>query len=138
MVFRGEYQHNMDVKGRVAIPVKYREGLGEKFYMTKGLDNCVYMLSEEQYDLMIENFDLNNVKERKVHRFFFGSTVEGETDKQGRVMVPQSLRQYAKLEKEVVFAGIGNKVEIWNAQDWNEYNSDDSDIIAGLMEEIGR
>ena len=121
----GEYQHNIDVKGRVAIPSKFRDDLGINFFIAKGLDGCLFALGQEEWSNLenkIKSIPIS--KARGIQRFFFSGAAEVQLDKQGRILVPQNLREYASLNKEIVFIGASNRVEIWNADKWKSYNDD--------------
>lgn len=119
----GEYQHNMDIKGRVTVPSKFREDLGDKFFVCKGLDNCLFMLSKNQWELMLEKVATMPVAEaRNVQRYFFSGATDVETDKQGRILLPQTLRDYANITKEVTVIGTGSRAEIWDSERWRLYN----------------
>lgn len=135
----GTYQHNIDSKGRVIIPAKFREELGEVFYATKGKDNTIMVLSKESWDKLGENIASKpSATTVKLKRFFFSSAVELIPDKQGRVLLSQTLRDYAGIDKDVVINGAGGQVEIWDAVKWAEYNEQlsDSDVydIMGALE----
>ena len=135
----GEYQHNLDAKGRVTIPAKFREDLGDKFYVCKGLDKCLFVLSEEGWQKMMTGISaLPAAQSTKLQRFFFAGAAEAEPDKQGRVLLPQSLRDYAGLSKETTVIGTGTRAEIWDTEAWNAYmasQSDDDirDALEGLV-----
>lgn len=119
----GEYQHNIDIKGRVIVPVKFREDLGTYFYVTKGLDGCLFVLSKNEWqELESKVHSLPISKSRTLQRFFFSGAAEVETDKQGRILIPQNLREYAGLEKDVTFIGTSSRVEIWESSKWKEFN----------------
>ena len=134
---RGEYQHNIDAKGRLIFPIKLREELGEHFVIFKGLDNCINVYSQEKWNAFEEQLAALPSKARKVQRFF-SANFECEPDAQGRIVIPQSLREYAGLNKDVVVVGIQNRAEIWDSDAWKQYNSDlSSDDIAELMEDLG-
>lgn len=135
----GEYQHNMDIKGRVTVPSKFREDLGDKFYVCKGLDNCLFMLSEMQWQNMLEKVSTMPVAQaRNVQRYFFSGTTDVETDKQGRILLPQTLRDYAHLTKEVTVIGTGTRAEIWDTQRWNAYNDGlTQESLESAMEALG-
>ncbi len=133
---RGEYQHNIDAKGRLIFPIKLREELGERFVIFKGLDECLWVYSNEDWGKFERKIAALPAKARKMQRFY-SANFECEPDGQGRIVVPQSLREYAGLQKEVVIVGIQNRVEIWDQARWNQYNSDlSSDDIAALMEDM--
>ena len=108
-MFMGEYNHTIDAKGRLIIPSKFRELLGEEFVLTKGLDGClsIYPMDEwKAFEEKLRTLPLTNKKARDFKRFFLGSATEGELDKQGRVLISSSLRAYADLDKEVDLAGV--------------------------------
>ncbi|MDK2798866.1 MAG: transcriptional regulator MraZ [Clostridiales bacterium] len=142
-MFIGEYQHNIDAKGRLIIPSKFREDLGEKFIVTKGLDNCLFVYSLEEWanlESKLKTLPLTNKDARAFVRFFFSGATECEVDKQGRILIPANLREHAGLVKDVSVIGVSTRVEIWDRERWNKYNSDDNisaDEIAAKMEFLG-
>jgi MraZ protein len=120
----GEYQHTIDQKGRIIIPVKFREGLGDTFMVTRGLDQCVFVYSVQdwkQIEEKLKTLPFTRADARAFTRFFFSGAMECELDKQGRVTLPTNLREYAQLEKECVVIGVSNRVEIWSKTVWEEY-----------------
>ena len=120
----GEYNDAIDAKGRVTIPQKYREDLGDHLYITKGLDGCLFVLSEQQWKEFESKIgDLPLSKARDLQRFFFSGACDVEPDKQGRVLIPQSLREYAGLSKDVTVIGAAVRAEIWDSARWAEYNA---------------
>lgn len=124
----GEYQHNMDLKGRVTIPSKFREDLGDKFYICKGLDGCLFVLSTQQWEKFVEKVSAMPMAQGKsIQRYFFSGAAEVEPDKQGRVLIPQSLRDHAGLEKETTVIGTAVRAEIWDTARWNAYNAAQTD-----------
>lgn len=133
----------MDPKGRVIIPSKFREGLGSKFIATKGLDNClfIYPLEEwENLEIKLKSLPLTNRDARAFIRFFFSGAAELELDKQGRILLPANLRDYADLQKDIYIIGVSVRVEVWDKAKWEEYNNDDNltpDRIAEKMAELG-
>lgn len=135
----GEFQHNIDAKGRVIVPVKFREDLGERFYVTKGLDGCLFVLSQEEWDRLREKVQAMPIsKSRRLQRFFFSGAADVETDKQGRILLPQKLREYAGLTKDVTFIGTSTRAEIWDSQRWEEFNAElTEESIAESMDELG-
>jgi len=134
---RGEYQHSIDAKGRLIFPIKLREELGERFVIFKGLDNCLWVYSNADWDTFEKKIAALPAKARKMQRFY-SANFECEPDAQGRIVIPQSLREYAGLNKDVVVVGIQNRAEIWDSDAWKQYNSDlSSDDIAELMEDLG-
>lgn len=124
-MFLGEYQHCLDNKGRITVPARFREELGETFIVTKGLDNCLFVYSLPEWKTVEDNlktlpFTRGDV--RAFVRFFFSGACECETDKQGRILLPLSLREYAKIDKDVVIIGVGTRVEVWAQEYWEEYS----------------
>ena len=139
----GEFNHSIDAKGRLIIPSKFRENLGENFVITKGLDGCLFLYPDSEWKIFEEKLrtlPLTNKDARIFTRFFLGSAVDGGLDKQGRVLISSALRNFADLEKEVVLVGVLDRVEIWDKAKWEENNTvieDNMDDIAGRMEELG-
>lgn len=124
----GEYQHNMDLKGRVTVPSKFREDLGDKFYVSKGLDGCLFVLSCAQWERLVEKVSAIPMAQGKaIQRYFFSGAAEVEPDKQGRILIPQNLREHAGLEKDVTVIGAATRAEIWDTARWNEYNASQTD-----------
>jgi len=140
-MFMGEYNHTIDAKGRLIVPSKFREKLGEEFVVTKGLDDCLFVYPLEEWAHIEEAFrkvPLTNKKARDFVRFFFAGAASCEVDKQGRILIPATLRAYAGLDKEVVSAGVLNRVEIWDKVKWERSNDiGDLDEIADYMAELG-
>ncbi len=139
----GEYRHNVDTKGRVSVPSKFREDLGQSFVVTKGLDNCLYLYSKSEWQTFenkLKELPITNQDARSFVRFFFAGAAECEVDKQGRINIPQNLREYANIQKDVVIVGVSTRVEIWSSDNWNKYtNSDSLDVskIASQMSNLG-
>lgn len=120
----GEYQHNIDPKGRIIVPSKFREDLGDRFYLTKGIDGCVFVLSSAEWDRLCEKVSsLPISKARGLQLFFFSGAVEAEPDRQGRILIPQNLRSYAGLTKDITFIGASSRAEIWDTAAWNSFNA---------------
>ena len=121
----GQFQHNIDPKGRVTMPSRFREDLGDAVYVTKGLDGCLFVLSSAQWDKLTEKMgQLPISKARSLQRFFFSGAFFTEVDKQGRILIPPSLREYAGLNKEVTILGAATRAEIWDSSRWNAYNEE--------------
>ena len=121
----GEYQHTIDAKNRVIVPAKFREDLGSLFYITKGLDGCLFVLSRKGWEQLQAKIDAMPLsKSRGLQRFFFAGAAEAEPDKQGRILIPQNLREYAELEKDVTFIGTSTRAEIWSTEKWNRMNEE--------------
>lgn len=123
-MFLGEFQHTLDDKGRLTIPARFREGLGQRFIVTRGLDSCLfaYPLSEWQVlESRLKQLPLTKAAARAFVRFLFSGAAEAELDKQGRIMLPQTLRAHARLDKDAVVIGVSNRVEIWAKEVWDGY-----------------
>lgn len=134
----GEYQYTVDAKGRLFIPVKFREDLGESFVVTKGLDDCLFVYSEEQWNKLLEKINALPMSQRDIRRFFLAGATQVDLDKQGRILLPQNLREHAKLERDVVIIGVSERVEIWDKERWeNAVNTLTSEAVAEKMEELG-
>lgn len=139
-MFMGEFNHSVDTKGRIIIPSKFREGLGDEFVITLGLDGCLFAYPNEEWYKFVEKLQtLPGTKEaRQLQRYFMSCASACETDKQGRILIPAKLRENAGLDKEIVFVGVLNKIEIWSKEHWDQNNSfDDMDAIAERMTEYG-
>ena len=133
----GEYEHSLDVKGRLIMPAKLREDMGEKFIITKGLDGCLFGFSQTEwsnFEEKLKTLPLTNKNARDFVRFFLSGAIECEIDKQGRFLIASNLREYANMEKDVVIIGVGTRLEIWNRNKWKAYNSDEN-ISADEIEE---
>ena len=140
-MFMGEYSHTTDAKGRLIIPSKFREQLGEEFILTKGLDGCLSIFPQDEWKVFEEKLKalpLTNKNARTFSRFFVSSATSCELDKQGRILVPSTLREFAGLEKDVVLTGNITRIEIWSKEKWIENSSfDDMDAIAEGMQDMG-
>ncbi|MFY9176449.1 MAG: division/cell wall cluster transcriptional repressor MraZ [Clostridiales bacterium] len=142
-MFIGEYQHILDPKGRVIMPSKFRDGLGDKFVVTKGLDHCLFVYPQNEWQELerkLRTLPLTSKDARAFTRFFFAGATECELDKQGRILIPANLREYAELTKELVIIGVASRVEIWSKEKWDDYNDDanlDHQSIVEKMAELG-
>ena len=139
----GEYEHSLDVKGRLILPAKIREDMGDKFIVTKGLDGCLFGFSQNEwtnFEEKLKTLPLTNKNARDFVRFFLSGATECEIDKQGRLLITSNLREYATLEKDAIIIGVGTRIEIWNREKWKSYNSDENisaDEIAENMTMLG-
>lgn len=137
-MFMGEYNHTIDTKGRLIVPSKFREQLGDEFVVTKGLDGCLFVYDNTEWKTFEEKLHalpLTNTNARKFTRFFLAGATTCEVDKQGRILLPAVLREFARLEKDVILVGVGSRIEIWNRAVWAETNVyDDMEEIAENME----
>ena len=141
-MFFGEYEHSIDAKGRVIIPAKLRDALGEQFIITKGLDECLFVYPMDQWEAFQEKLQalpLNQPSARAFVRFFFSGATEAELGKQGRVMLPANLREYGSLEKDIVITGAGNRLEIWDKEKWETYlaTGQTPEELAMAMSDVG-
>ncbi|CDD66813.1 protein MraZ [Firmicutes bacterium CAG:882] len=142
-MFMGEYSHSIDAKGRLIMPAKFREQLGDEFVVTKSPDKCLYVYTNEEwknFEEKLATLPITNKGTRQFVRFFLAGAASCEVDKQGRILLPAVLREYAELDKEVVLAGTSKRIEIWNKDrylaDQKEYE-DNIDEIASNMESFG-
>lgn len=140
-MFIGEYNHTIDAKGRLIIPSKFRELLGDHFVVTKGFDGCLFGYDHEEWKLLGEKLralPINHKEARQMERFFLAGAAEAEVDKQGRILIPGVLREFAGLGKDVVLIGVGNRIEIWDKERLAEASAfDDMDEIAERMAQLG-
>lgn len=142
-MFIGEYQHTMDSKGRLIVPAKFREGLGEYFVVTKGLDKCLCVYPQSEWRVFedkLKELPLTNTDARRFVRYFFSGAMECVIDSQGRIMIPLHLREYAGLNKDIVSIGVSNRVEIWNKASWCAYNDEENFVdneLAIKMQGLG-
>jgi MraZ protein len=139
-MFMGEFNHTIDTKGRIIIPSKFREDLGDNFVITLGLDGCLFAYPNNEWQSFVAKLQtLQGTKEaRQLQRYFMACAAECEVDKQGRILIPAKLRDNAGLDKEIVFVGVLNKVEIWCKERWENNNEyDNVDAIAEHMSEFG-
>jgi MraZ protein len=140
-MFMGEYNHTIDAKGRLIIPSRFREALGEEFVVTKGLDGCLFVYPNSEWQVFEEKLrtlPMTNKDARKFSRFFLAGAAMCELDKQGRILIPAVLREFAALEKDVVLAGVLGRVEIWSKERWAEISEyDDMEDVAEHMSQLG-
>ncbi len=133
----GKYTNTLDTKGRVIIPAAFRYDLSEKFILAKGIEKCLNIYPEEEWLNLVERLKKampsSKKENRKAIRFFSSNATECEVDKQGRILIPQKLREYASLDRELLFVGGLNKVEIWNPE---QYEDSEAEEIAGILEEM--
>ena len=131
-MFMGKYNHTIDPKGRLSIPSKYREVLGDEFVVSKGMDGCLYVYANDDWKVFegkLASLPLMSEEARQFARFFLSGAQPVTVDKQGRILMPQDLRDFAGLEKDVVLAGMGRRIEIWSLERWKA-NNDSIDINA--------
>ena len=140
-MFMSQYNHTVDTKGRLIIPSKFREILGDEFVVTKGMDGCLFVYANDDWKVFeqkLTSLPITNKDARKFARFFLAGAAPVEVDKQGRILLPAHLREFAELDKDVVLVGVGSRIEIWNKDKWEENNvDDDMDAIGTSMESLG-
>ncbi len=138
-MFMGEFVHTIDEKGRLTIPSRLREGLGERFIVTRGLDQCLYVYPPDEWEVMekkLKNLPFTRADARALKRLLFSGAVEVERDKQNRILITQNLREYAKLASEVVIIGVSDHVEIWSQEAWKEYSEEASSSYEEIAEKL--
>lgn len=136
---KGEYKHSIDAKGRLAMPAKLRDELGERFTVTKGLDGCLAVYPEKEWELLEDKIRTlgNGEKARRVKRYYFANAFDAQLDAQGRILIPAGLREFAGLQKDVVVIGQLDHAEIWNSEKWRAYNEAiDAESVAADVEDI--
>ncbi len=135
----GQFIHNIDAKGRLFIPAKFREELGETFYVTVGLDKCLAVYSKEKWASFTEKIEALPMSQARKMRALLANAAQCEPDAQGRILIPAKLRQYAGLEKDVVINGMNRCVELWNPERWApiELEGLDAGALEETMEELG-
>lgn len=135
----GEYNHSLDAKGRVILPADFRVELGESFIITKGLDNCLFIYPQsewEQLSVKLRQLPLAKTEARAFVRFFFAGARQVELDKQGRFLIPATLRQHASLKKDVVLIGVSNRIEVWSKDEWLKYNEEITPSVSAIAETL--
>ena len=136
---KGEYKHSIDAKGRLAMPAKLREELGERFTVTKGLDGCLSVYPEKEWEALEDRIRGlgNGEKARRVKRYYFANAFDAHLDAQGRILIPAGLREFADLQKDVVVIGQLDHAEIWNSEKWRIYNEAiDAESVAADVEDM--
>lgn len=133
-MFYGEYEHALDRKGRLIIPAKlrevFRENYIEKFFITRGLDKCLFLFTEDEWRLQEQKFrsiSFTNAQSRAFNRIYFSGASEVNCDRQGRILIPQTLKVFAAIKKEIVIIGVSSRIEIWSKPQWQEFYQDNRD-----------
>ena len=138
-MFMGEYKHSIDAKGRIILPADFREELTDNFVITKGLDNCLFLYTAEEWDKLstkLRQLPLAKAEARAFVRFFFAGARQAECDRQGRFLVPANLIAHAKLQKDVVLIGISNRIEVWSKAEWDRYNEEITPSVSSIAETL--
>ena len=136
----GEYNHTIDSKGRVIVPAKFREQIGEKFILAMWLDKCLMMVAPEEWEELCENMTKLSTAKRESRAFtrmLFSSATECDSDKQGRILIPAKLREYANLQKGVSFIGVSRRIEIWATETWDQYSNQAEEDFVDSAEKLG-
>lgn len=135
----GKYSHTVDPKGRLFVPAKLREELGDAFYVTLGLDHCLSVYTEESWQAILDRYNALSLSQSRKIRALFANAAKCEPDKQGRFLLPVGLRQYASINQEVTFIGQGNHAEIWDSELYAEMEQEQliPENLAAAMEELG-
>lgn len=142
-MFIGEHRHTLDNKNRLIMPAKFRDELGPVFVITKGLDNCLFIYSRDEWaniESKLKTLPMTNKDARAFVRFFFAGATECEIDKQGRVLIPSNLKEFARIDKEAVIIGVSTRLELWSLEEWNKFNSDANisyEDVAEKMSQLG-
>jgi len=140
-MFMGEYNHTIDAKGRLIVPSKFRESLGDEFVVTKGFDGCLYVFDDEEWaalEAKIKTLPLTNKEARQFARFFLAGAASVEVDKQGRILLPGVLREFADLSKDVTLVGVGTRIEIWDKARYENTNTfEDMEEVAEHLTALG-
>ena len=142
-MFIGEFKHNLDSKGRIAMPVKFRNKLTGGAIITRGLDRCLFVFENKDWEILAQKIialPLSQANSRAFLRLMLAGAMDVDIDKQGRILIPDYLREYAGLKKEAVFTGLYNRIEIWDSENWKQYKTkteSQSDEIAEKLSELG-
>jgi len=137
-MFMGEYHHNIDAKGRLIIPSKLREDLGDNFIVTRGLDGCLFLYPQRHWNTIINKYkELPDTKnKRQFLRIFLSGATTCEYDKQGRINIPKPLTNYAALEKDCIIIGVDEKLEIWSKERWESFISDNEENMSEIADSL--
>lgn len=139
-MFIGEYQHSVDEKGRLAVPVKFRDDLAKGAVVTRGLDNCLFLYTEEEWGKLatkLASLSITQAGSRAFSRLMLSGAMDVRVDKQGRIILPDYLRKYAGINKKVIVAGLYNRLEIWDEKGWNQYKVATEKDSNNIAEELG-
>ena len=135
----GEYKHNLDTKGRIIVTSKFRELLDEQFVITRGLDRCLFAYTEDEWSRIeekLKTLPLTKKDARKFTRLFFSGATNVEIDKQGRINIPQNLREYAGLSKDCTVIGVSSRIEIWDSSSWEDFYTESEDNFEDIAEDL--
>lgn len=139
-MFIGEYQHSIDTKGRVAVPSKFRNSLKGGLVVTRGLDNCLFLYTKTEWQKLADklvNLPISQKNTRAFARLMLAGAMDVKLDSQGRIMIPEYLRSFAKFSKKLVIAGLYNRLEIWDEEEWNKYKGATEENSGDIAEQLG-
>lgn len=138
IMFMGEFHHSIDEKGRIIIPSKLREGLGDNFIITRGLDGCLFIYPKEEWDNVINKYkELPDTKDkRQFMRIFLSGASVCEYDKTGRINVPKPLVEYAKLEKDCIIIGVDERLELWSKDIWDNFINSNEEAMSNIADKL--
>jgi MraZ protein len=142
-MFYGEFEHSIDRKGRLILPARFRETAKnqfiEKFFVTRGLDKCLFMFSEDEWRSQVNKFiamPVTRQQSRTFNRLLFSGAVEVQPDKQGRVLLPQYLKEFADIKKDVIIVGVSNRIEIWSRDAWRDFYANSRQSFEEIAEKL--
>ena len=142
-MFYGEYEHSLDKKGRLILPSKFREAAKanfiEKFYVTRGLDSCLFIFSEDEWkaqEAKFKSLPFTKSQSRKFNRLFFAGAQEVVVDKQGRMLIPKYLKDFAGIKRDVMIIGVSNRIEIWDVDKWKEFYNNERNSFEKIAEDL--
>ncbi len=142
-MFYGEYEHSIDRKGRLIIPSKFREAVKEnyveRFFVTRGLDTCLFVFTEEEWrkqEARFKSLPFTSSQSRQFNRLYFSGACEVACDRQGRILVPQFLKDFAQIKRDVVVVGVSNRIEIWSKEKWQEFFRNTKDSFEKIAESM--
>lgn len=136
----GEYKHKIDEKNRISLPMKFRKSLGKNIVITRGLDNCLFIYTEKEWIKMsdsLSDLGMGQAERRKISRYFMSEAAELKIDSVGRILIPERLKSIASIKDNVVFAGLNNRVEVWNEKDWESYKKQSLKDVETIAEKLG-
>ena len=138
-MFSGEYHHSIDEKKRLIIPSKFRETLSNRFIITRGLENCLFIYPTDEWNKIVTKLSklpFTKKDARNFSRFFLSGATEVELDKQGRIIIPNTLTQFASLKKDCVLIGVLDRIEIWSSESWNDFFNENKDKLSEISENL--
>ena len=142
-MFYGEYRHNLDIKGRIILPSKFRdtckENGVERFFLTRGLDKCIFMFAEDEWrsqEAKFKNMSFTKKETRSFNRMFFSGAIDIVPDKQGRFILPSYLKEYANIKKDTIIIGVANRIEIWDKEVWSNFYRGSNDSFEQIAENM--